>query len=95
MSNNSLPDVNGGGAMLNNSQMSSDNYGSKREKKDDDGPLQCIERMTQQTLDRSPKINNRLDTNKRQYALVFPKIHILIIILLSEKIRNKNWLNLI
>jgi hypothetical protein len=65
LSNNSLPDINNGLPMLNNG-MPPDNYGPKREKKDDDGPLQCIERMTQQTLERSPKLNNRVDTGRRQ-----------------------------
>uniref|UniRef100_A0AC34F1V8 Uncharacterized protein n=1 Tax=Panagrolaimus sp. ES5 TaxID=591445 RepID=A0AC34F1V8_9BILA len=64
---NSLPDINNGVSVLNGgAQMPPDNYGPKREKKDDDGPLQCIERMTQQTLDRSPKLNNRVDTGRRQ-----------------------------
>jgi hypothetical protein len=65
LSNSSLPEISGA-SMINGSQMLQDNYGPKREKKEDDGPLQCIERMTQQTLDRSPKLANRVDTSKRQ-----------------------------
>jgi hypothetical protein len=68
LSNSSLPEINPNSSILNGptSQMLQDNYGTKREKKEDDGPLQCIERMTQQTLERSPKLSNRVDTSKRQ-----------------------------